>query len=183
MDNKVTVKIYGQEYTISGEGSREHIMKVADYVDGKMFEISKAAPGTAPQTIAMLTAVNISDEYFTVKEENEELIKNNEQLKRDMEHYVQLWDEAKRNFMQCKDETATANRQKEELMETLRNTQSELESAREEVKEAKAKAEASSNAELEDLQKKCKEMEVNFFDLQMENIRLKSEVDHYKSLV
>ncbi|MBO4725760.1 MAG: hypothetical protein J5622_04565, partial [Firmicutes bacterium] len=91
--------------------------------------------------------------------------------------------EAKRNFMQCKDETATANRQKEELMETLRNTQSELESAREEVKEAKAKAEASSNAELEDLQKKCKEMEVNFFDLQMENIRLKSEVDHYKSLV
>ena len=183
MDNKVTVKIYGQEYTISGEGSREHIMKVADYVDSKMLEIGKAAPGTSPQTIAMLTAVNISDEFFTLKEETEELTKTNAQLKHDTEHYVQLWDEAKRNFMQGKEEAATANRQKEELMETLRQTQAELESAREEVRESKAKAEQSANAELEDLQKKCKEMEVNFFDLQMENIRLKSEVDHYKSLV
>ena len=42
--NKVSVKIYGQEYVISGQKSRDHIIRVADYVDNKMHEIAGAAP-------------------------------------------------------------------------------------------------------------------------------------------
>ncbi|MBQ3520877.1 MAG: cell division protein ZapA, partial [Firmicutes bacterium] len=36
--NRVKVKIYGQEYVIAGEMSREDIIKVAAYVDNKMME-------------------------------------------------------------------------------------------------------------------------------------------------
>lgn len=183
MENKVSVKIYGQEYTISGEESREHIMKVADYVDGKMLEISKLAPGTPPQVVAMLAAVNIADEFFTAKQEKEDLEKANEQLKKDTEHYVNLWDEAKRNFMAYKEETSSVNRQKEELMRSLSEAEAELEKLREEVKETREKASVSESTQISELEKKCKELEDSFFDVQMENITLKSEVEHYKNML
>ena len=40
-DNKVKVRIYGQEYTISGERDEETIIEIAGYVDNKMREISR----------------------------------------------------------------------------------------------------------------------------------------------
>ena len=39
--NRVQVKIYGQEYTISGELPRGHIIKVADHVDRSMHKLAK----------------------------------------------------------------------------------------------------------------------------------------------
>ncbi|MBQ2095702.1 MAG: cell division protein ZapA, partial [Firmicutes bacterium] len=51
--NTVAVKIYGQEYNISGETSREHIMRVADYVDSKMQEIGDAV-NTSNTGVAVL---------------------------------------------------------------------------------------------------------------------------------
>ena len=40
-DNKVKVRIYGQEYTISGERDEQTIIEIAEYVDTKMREISR----------------------------------------------------------------------------------------------------------------------------------------------
>ena len=40
-----------------------------------------------------------------------------------------------------------------------------------------------SAAVVKDLEAKCKEMETSFFDLQMENIQLKGELDRYKKIV
>ena len=37
-NSKATVKIYGREYTIVGEKSRERIVKAAGFVDKKMHE-------------------------------------------------------------------------------------------------------------------------------------------------
>ena len=39
-NNKVKVKIYGQEYVISGAKSREEIIQVAAHVDVRMQEIA-----------------------------------------------------------------------------------------------------------------------------------------------
>ena len=179
-NNKVSVKIYGQEYTISGDASREHIIKVADYVDTKMHEISQAASGAAQASIAVLSAVNISDEIFTLREENEELRAKNAQLEKDIEHYVQLWDEAKRNFMQYKEETSNMSQQKDELIRSLNEKELEISELKGQASSAQAEAHESAAAEIEELRSKCKELENNFFDLQMENIRLKSEVERQK---
>ena len=62
--NTVAVRIYGQEYNISGEASRDHIMRVADYVDSKMQEIGEAVVNASNTGVAVLAAVNIADEYF-----------------------------------------------------------------------------------------------------------------------
>ena len=40
-DRKACVRIYGQDYTISGERDEKTIIKIAAYVDEKMREISK----------------------------------------------------------------------------------------------------------------------------------------------
>jgi len=36
---------------------------------------------------------------------------------------------------------------------------------------------------LQELEAKCKDMESSFFDLQMENIHLKGDLDRYKKIV
>ena len=113
--NKVTVKIYGQEYTIAGDTPREHIMKVADYVNTKMHEIAKALPTGSVSSLAVLSAVNVSDDYFTAMEKLSSLKQQNEQLEKDSKHYVQLWDEAKKSFLQYKEDAQASIEQKEEL--------------------------------------------------------------------
>ena len=64
-NNKAKVKIYGQEYTISGEMSKEDIIQVATHVDMKMQEITEAAKAaeTWPSNVAVLSAVNIAGDY------------------------------------------------------------------------------------------------------------------------
>ena len=87
-NNIVKVKIYGQEYTISGEMSKEEIIQVAAHVDMKMQEISEAAKavGASPGNIAVLSAVNIASEYFKALEDMEEIKRLNVQLEKDSQH-------------------------------------------------------------------------------------------------
>lgn len=62
--NRVQVKIYGQEFTISGEQPRDHIIKVADHVDRAMHELAKGLPSCPTSSLAVLAAVNCADEYY-----------------------------------------------------------------------------------------------------------------------
>lgn len=60
--NKVNVKIYGQEYTIAGDKPREHIIKVADYVDNKMNQIAKALPTGSASSLLYINHTIQSEE-------------------------------------------------------------------------------------------------------------------------
>ena len=68
MDSRVKVNIYGNEYSILGEAEPEYILKLAEYIDGKMKEIGKSVTSGNTAQIAILTALNIADEYFQLKE-------------------------------------------------------------------------------------------------------------------
>ena len=63
--NKVTVLIFGQEYTLSGDMPREYIIKLADKVDEKMTESSGGNNNQSLSKTAVLAAMLISDEYYT----------------------------------------------------------------------------------------------------------------------
>ncbi len=58
------MKIYGQEYTIAGIPKRAHH---AGRRPGntRMHEIAKVLPGGSASSIAVLSAVNIADDYFS----------------------------------------------------------------------------------------------------------------------
>ena len=181
--NKVKVKIYGQEYVIAGEKTKEEIIQVAAHVDMKMREVTEAAKaaGVVPSNIAVLSAVNIASEYFQVLEEMEELKRMNIQLEKDAQHYVQLWDESKKNYMDYKEETQAIVLQKDELLNQLRQKDADIQNLMQAAETAKTQAQSSMDEVVKEIEGKCKELENSFFDLQMENLQLKKELEKYKN--
>lgn len=181
--NKVKVKIYGQEYVIAGEKTKEEIIQVAAHVDMKMQEVTEAAKaaGVVQSNIAVLSAVNIASEYFQVLEEMEELKRMNIQLEKDAQHYVQLWDESKKNYMDYKEETQAIVLQKDELLNQLRQKDADIQNLMQAAETAKTQAQSSMDEVVKEIEGKCKELENSFFDLQMENLQLKKELEKYKN--
>lgn len=198
--NKVSVKIYGQEYTIAGNTQKERILKVADYVDTKMHEISKVLPAGSVSSLAVLTAVNAADEYFGCLERINSLNAQNEQLKKDSEHYVQLWDESKKSYLQYKEDAKTHLEQKEEMQKLFNEKTVEMDRLSHDYKQLQEKYDnllaknvalrgeldsyqaerKTDSSTLQELENRCKDMESSFFDLQMENIKLKGDLERYK---
>jgi len=152
MESKLTVKIFGQEYTISGDKTEEEIKKIAEYVDNKMHLISRVAGDTAAGSIAVLTAVNIAEEYFDAVDQSERLNTSKTQLENDSKYYLKMWEDAKKNSVQFKDTVADLRNQIKEKDEKVREAAD-----------------------------KCTEYENSFFDIQMENIQLKSELEKLKN--
>jgi cell division protein ZapA len=69
----VEVYILGQRYTIKGDAPEEHIRKLASYVDEKLKEVHNSSPNITPVKASILAALNIADELFRLKNEQEEL--------------------------------------------------------------------------------------------------------------
>ncbi|MCA0986290.1 cell division protein ZapA [Guptibacillus algicola] len=72
---RTTVDIYGEQYKIVGDKSHQHIQEVSTIVDEKMREIKGMNPYLDTKRLAVLTAVNIVNEYVMIKKELEELKK------------------------------------------------------------------------------------------------------------
>lgn len=72
--NRTNVDIYGHQYTIIGEEDKSHVRMVASMVDDKMREISDSNPYLDTNRLAVLTAVNIVNEYLKLKKEYDDLL-------------------------------------------------------------------------------------------------------------
>jgi len=62
--NILKVNIYGTEYPVKGSTDQDYINEVAKYVDTKMKEINKNISIDSSLKIAILAALNITDELF-----------------------------------------------------------------------------------------------------------------------
>lgn len=71
MKHSVKVQIFGHEYIIKADNEDSHIRRVADFVDGKMKEVSVSTNTKSVTNIAILAALNIADEYIRIKEVEE----------------------------------------------------------------------------------------------------------------
>jgi len=72
MSGRVEVEILGKTYTVHGDKDADYVRKVAEYVDRKMREIAQVTGTVSSSRIAILAALNIADEYFSLQAENEE---------------------------------------------------------------------------------------------------------------
>ncbi|MCA0171641.1 MULTISPECIES: cell division protein ZapA [Bacillaceae] len=72
---RTTVEIYGEKYTIVGDKSHQHILEVSKLVDEKMNEIKGMNTYLDTKRLAVLTAVNIVNDYVMIKKELEDLKK------------------------------------------------------------------------------------------------------------
>lgn len=72
---RTTVDIYGKSYTIIGEENVHHMRMVASMVDDKMRAIYEANKSLDTTRLAVLTAVNMVNDYLKLQEENQALSK------------------------------------------------------------------------------------------------------------
>lgn len=68
LKNKVEVRIGGKDYTLVGVESDDYIHRVALYIDRKMHEITKGNSKLSTSMAAVLTAINVADDYFKAHE-------------------------------------------------------------------------------------------------------------------
>jgi len=69
MSNRVTVEIYGQSYTMSGDLDEGYVQKLARYVDEKMRAVSEATQTVDSVRVAVLAAMAIADELHSRQQE------------------------------------------------------------------------------------------------------------------
>jgi len=144
--NSVSVKVFGQEYSISGDMPRDEIMRVADLVDQKMKEIAAAYNGST-SSIAVLAAMNLALGASSAEEKDRQL--------KDLE-----------------DKLSRA----ENFNDVLRTRIEELTTQLENSKNVPVE----SQKLIHELEAKCRDIESSFFDIQMENIHLKNELENMK---
>ncbi len=75
----VDIYILGQKYTVKGDAPEEHINKVAAFVDSRIKEVYNNAPNTTPLKASILAALNIADELYKLKEEQDNIATHIEQ--------------------------------------------------------------------------------------------------------
>src|ERR1700685_714160 len=62
----VRVEIFDQVYNLRGSDA-DYILKLADYVDGKMRAVSQQTSTVDSVRLAVLAALNVADEYHLLK--------------------------------------------------------------------------------------------------------------------
>jgi cell division protein ZapA len=90
MGNKrnITVDIFGQQYSLKSEVAEEQVKKVAAYVDRKMREVAEGTKSVDSLHIAILTALNIAQEYLQEKGNREYLVRRIKEKTDRLEEFI-----------------------------------------------------------------------------------------------
>jgi len=202
-NSNVSVNIFGSTYDIKGSEQREYILKIANYVDENMTRISKHYTQYSSVMMAVLAAVQITDELYKKDEVIDEMQREKEKLLMEFEHKISMSEESKNSYIEQKKSAEKylknyQDSQKElyEKYELLRDTQVKLEKVQEDhlalesenikLKEKVTNIGSSSSdqgKEMEELKARNLEIENHFFDTQMENVQMKKQIEQLKKEV
>ena len=69
----VKIEIYDQVYNVSADQNEEYLKELATYVDGKMREVAEATRTVDSLKVAVLAALNIADEMFTLRQKQQDI--------------------------------------------------------------------------------------------------------------
>jgi cell division protein ZapA len=75
MDGKnesTIVEIFGQSYSVRGDGDPDYLMELARFVDTRMREVAAQVATVDPMKIAILAALNIADEFSRYRKKRED---------------------------------------------------------------------------------------------------------------
>ena len=151
--NRADVVICGSNYVLSSEKSEERIKEIAKYVDDEIRTVSKALNFNPNFKTAVLAALNITEKLMDSTDTILKLQTENHQLDNDVKHYINQWEQAKKQVTDLKEKMSS---------EVDRRSQS--------------------TEDQKKLQEKLVEMENAYFDLQMENVNLKNELKSIKRM-
>ena len=93
-DNSTRIDIFDQSYKIRGAVDPKYLAELAAYVDQKMREIAGASKTVDSLKVAVMAALNITDEYFRARDERAaetgSLAERAAALERIVDHALQL---------------------------------------------------------------------------------------------
>lgn len=69
----VKIEIYDQSYNVSADQNEEYLKELAAYVDSKMRGVAEATRTVDSLKVAVLAALNIADEMFTLRGRQQEI--------------------------------------------------------------------------------------------------------------
>ena len=92
MENEhlVEIKVLGQTYTVKTDSDEAHIQAVARYVNEKGEEILKKTKSVSSLNVAILTALNIADDFLKEKEKRLALLREVGTKSRDLVEKIDL---------------------------------------------------------------------------------------------
>ncbi len=67
------IEIYDQSYNVNADGNEEYLKELAAYVDGKMRSIAESTRMVDSLKVAVLAALNIADETFTLRQRQQDI--------------------------------------------------------------------------------------------------------------
>ncbi|QEK12485.1 cell division protein ZapA [Crassaminicella thermophila] len=174
---KVIVRIYGQEYTMVGKESREYMQKVANYVDDKMIDIAKKSKKLSTAMVAVLTSLNIADEYFKVKQEMEDFKK---EAMKPLEELEQTRSQLAATLTAFKEKEIEYIKTIEQLEEEKKNhvTNDECEKLKKEIERLKSELNLKDD-ELENIKRENEELQNKIFESQIKYVQARKELDAF----
>ena len=91
-DNQIQITIFGQEYSVKAPADPTYIKKIAEYVDIKMRAVQSGFSSTqSSNRIAILSAMNITDELFNSKKKGDS---NSNEVEEKITSLIELIDES-----------------------------------------------------------------------------------------
>ena len=63
----VQIEVHGQKYPIKTELDPQYVAELAEFVEARMALAARSSPSSDAVGLAILTALNITDEYFRAK--------------------------------------------------------------------------------------------------------------------
>ena len=73
MNDLHEITVMGREFRIRSESGREHLEAVARFVDERIQQVSTGQRHVAVQNLLLLTAMNLADELFRMREREDRL--------------------------------------------------------------------------------------------------------------
>lgn len=71
-DSSTEVEIFGQTYSVRGEGDPDYLTELARFVDSRMRDVAAQVATIDPLKIAILAALNIADEFSRYRKQRED---------------------------------------------------------------------------------------------------------------
>jgi len=85
---QINVNIFGSEYTLVSDDDDKLIKNVAHYLDNKMREIDRSQNLKSTARLAILAALNITEELFQERDYREKLLNQINEEARKMNHSI-----------------------------------------------------------------------------------------------
>ncbi len=170
---RVSVKIFGNEYTVKGDHSEEYIQFLAEKIDETMKEIGRKNRRYSPTMIAVLTALNLAD---TLHKKEEELQNVEDNYKNNIAEYTisadglknanQELEIIKENLKKSQEDNKTKHIENKKLNRQLSNIKDESRDLKYELDVSKTT---------------IKELQNKLYENQVELLKTKKELENLKN--